>query len=175
MKRSLFLWQLFGATFTAVLGTLLHFLFVWTDWIFLAPFAAVNESTWEHMKILFFPLVFFAVLQSRFFRLEYPSFWTVKLIGTIFGVLLIPVLFYTILGSFGVSPAWVNVTIFFLADFSAYGLEWTLFKNLDFSDKKDGWAVLILLLFAAAFILFTFYPPHIPLFQDPITGGYSIV
>jgi hypothetical protein len=27
---------------------------------------------------------------------------------------------------------------------------------------------------ALAFIVFTFYPPHLPIFRDPITGKYGI-
>ena len=57
MKKSLNLWQLAGFIFTGVAGVLLHFLFEWTGKsIFVAPFAAVNESIWEHMKLLFVPM-----------------------------------------------------------------------------------------------------------------------
>ena len=31
-----------------------------------------------------------------------------------------------------------------------------------------------LFLIALAFILFTYDPPHIPLFRDPVTGAYGI-
>jgi hypothetical protein len=37
MKRSLVLWQFGGLTFTAVLGTILHFLYDWTGLIIFAP------------------------------------------------------------------------------------------------------------------------------------------
>ena len=54
MKRSLTLWQFFGFAFTSLLGTLLHFLYEWTGKSpLVAPFSGVNESTWEHMKLLY--------------------------------------------------------------------------------------------------------------------------
>ena len=59
MKRDLSLWQLVGFAFTALGGTLLHFLYDWTNNNIVAAFTAVNESTWEHMKLLYFPLFFF--------------------------------------------------------------------------------------------------------------------
>ena len=62
MKRSLSIWQFAGFTFTAVLGTLLHFLYEWTQMIAFAPFSAVNESTWEHMKLLFIPMFLLAII-----------------------------------------------------------------------------------------------------------------
>ena len=54
MKRSVGLGQLLGFAVTSLGGTLLHFLYDWTGkaaWA--APFSGVNESTWEHMKLLF--------------------------------------------------------------------------------------------------------------------------
>lgn len=94
MKRNLSLWQLAGFAFTSIGGTLLHFLYDLTGQsVVAAPFSAVNESTWEHMKLLFFPMFVFALVQSRFFG-ERPDFWCVKLAGSAAGLALIPVLFY---------------------------------------------------------------------------------
>ena len=77
MKRHIGLWQLMGFAVTALGGTLLHFLYEWLDgakWI--APFSGVNESTWEHMKLLFWPMFIFAIVQSFFFR-DRKDFWCV--------------------------------------------------------------------------------------------------
>ena len=175
MKKSLSLWQLGGLTFTAVLGTLLHFLYEWTGLIALAPFCAVNESTWEHMKILFFPMLFFSFVQSLFFKKDYPNFWWVKLVGMITGTLLIPVLFYTINGAFGKTPDWVNIAIFFLSAGCAYLIEGIVFQKQGKPYKAAFIAVVLLLLIALAFVFFTFAPPKIPLFQDPLTSRYGII
>lgn len=69
MKRDVTLWQFAGFTVTSLGGTLLHFLYDWSNQsIFAAPFSAVNESAWEHMKLLFFPMFIFALIQSCFFN-----------------------------------------------------------------------------------------------------------
>ena len=175
MKKHLFLWQLAGLTFTAILGTLLHFLFDWTKSPSLAPISAVNESTWEHMKLLFFPSFFFALIQNRFFRREFPNFWWVKLVGISFGLLLIPVLFYTVNGAFGKFPDWLNILFFFISITAAYFLEFYLFRHDYLLCKFPFLALSALFLIALAFGVFTFYPPQIPLFQDPVTGFYGIV
>lgn len=174
MKRDLSIWQLAGVTFTAVLGTILHFLYDWTGSVLVTPFSAANESTWEHMKLLFFPMVLFACAQSFFFREEYDNFWCIKLIGIVFGVTLIPVLFYTLGGTFGELSGWMNVLIFFVAAGGAYYLEYRLFKRNTLSCLWKIMPIFLLLLIAAAFVLFTYLPPNIPLFQDPITGGYGL-
>lgn len=175
MKKNLFLWQLTGLTFTAIFGTLLHFLYPWTNAVALAPFCAVNESTWEHMKILFFPLLLFALLQCCFFYKEYQNFWCVKCIGTLLGTLCIPILFYTYNGSFGQSPAWLNILFFFLAAALAFLMEFWLFKKKIPLCKYSAITIIALYITALLFVFFTFLPPKLPLFQDPITGFYGII
>ena len=171
--KKIWLWQLAGLTFTAVLGTLLHFLYGWTDNIAFAPFSAVNESTWEHMKILFSPMLFFAWIESVFLKKGYAGFWCIKLVGILFGVAWIPILFYTYNGAFGQSPAWVNVAIFFLSAIGGYLLETKLFL-MDMQCKRSRLAVFLLIAMAVLFVVLTFIPVPIPLFQDPISRGYGI-
>lgn len=172
--KNLSLVCLAGLTFTAVLGTLLHFVYDWTGNIAFAPFSAVNESTWEHMKILFFPMLVFALIQAKFYAKETSSFWQIKLFGTIFGLLLVPVLFYTLNGAFGDYPDWINILIFFVSAFFTYLLEYFLFKYGYSSKLPACIAITVLIVIGLAFAVFTFLPPQIPLFKDPVTGGYGI-
>ena len=52
-----------GFAVTAFGGTILHFLYEWLDnAVWIAPFSGVNESTWEHMKLLYWPLFLFALV-----------------------------------------------------------------------------------------------------------------
>ena len=173
MRKNLYVWQLAGLTFTAVLGTILHFLYDWTGIRFLAIFSAVNESTWEHMKLLFFPMLLFAFLEYFFSNADYKSFWQIKLRGILLGLLLIPTLFYTLNGVFGKVPDWVNILTFFIAAGVAYYYETKLFQREPAFLLSTSLSILILFILAGLFILFTFFPPCIPLFQDPITKGYS--
>jgi len=174
MKRDMALWQFFGFAFTAAGGTLLHFLYEWTGQSPLAaPFSGVNESTWEHMKLLFFPMFFFALLQSQFFK-ECENFWCIKLIGSATGLVTIPVLFYTYNGILGKSPDWINIAIFFVSAAVAFFLENRLFKRNRLPCKMPFLALGILLLISVLFAVFTFFPPQIPLFRDPITGNVGI-
>ena len=63
MKRKLRRWEIVGFAVTGLLGTLLHFVYDWTgEMRVAAAFSAVNESTWEHMKLLFVPFLVFTVV-----------------------------------------------------------------------------------------------------------------
>jgi len=174
MKRSIPLWQLAGFAVTSLGGTLLHFLYGWLDSaVWIAPFSGVNESTWEHMKLLFWPMLIFAIIQSFFFR-DREEFWCVKLRGTLLGLILIPVLFYTYNGVVGTSPDWINIVIFFISAALAY-----LYEALELSSgtatcRSPKLSFLILVALGALFVLFTFRTPEIGLFKDPITGSFGI-
>ncbi len=175
MKKSLSLWQFTGFLFTAVAGVLLHFLYDWSNQSALvAPFSAVNESIWEHMKLLYFPMFAFALVERQFIGDEYENYWCAKLAGILLGLMLIPVLYYSYTGIFGVQIDWINIAIFFVATASTYLLETWL-------SRQEGWkcafpllALLILCVIGYVFVVWTYVPPEIPLFKDPVTGKYGI-
>ena len=175
MKRSLTGWQLSGFVFTGTVGTILHFIYDWTDQnIIVAPFSAVNESIWEHMKLLFFPMFVYALIEYFIIGNDYENFWCAKLIGTLTGLLLIPMIYYTYTGAFGVSSDLFNIIIFFLSAGAAYIGETQLLKSKASFCGSSSVPLIILYLIALAFCVFTFLPPKIPLFQDPTTNLYGI-
>ena len=175
MKHSVSNWQLGGFLFTAALGTFLHFLFDLTgqNWI-AGLFSAVNESIWEHMKLLFYPMFLFSLLENRVWGREIPQFWCIKLLGTLLGLALIPVLYYTYSGILGQNIDWINIAIFFLTAAAAYRFETVLFQRGYACRLQPDAALVVLWLIAAIFTLFTFRPPQIPLFQDPQDGTFGL-
>ena len=174
MNRSIRLWQLFGFGVTALGGTLLHFLYDWLgEAVWIAPFSGVNESTWEHIKLLFWPMFLYAVVQSFFFR-DRGDYWCVKLRGILLGLILIPVLFYTYNGVVGKSPDWLNITIFFLSAAAAYLYETRLFERETVVCRGPKRATALLCLIGILFVVFTFTTPEIGVFRDPLTGAYGI-
>ena len=174
MKKSIGLWQLIGFSVTSLGGTILHFLYDWLGkaaWV--APFSGVNESTWEHMKLLFWPMLAFAVTQCFFFK-ERRDFWCVKLRGILLGLTLIPVLFYTYNGVIGKSPDWINIAIFFISAAVSFVYETKKFKSEKIVCKHPWCAFLLLLVIGILFFVFTFYTPEIGIFKDPLSGIYGI-
>ncbi len=174
MKRSIWLWQLVGFAAVSLSGTLLHFLYEWLgEPLWIAPFSGVNESTWEHMKLLFWPMLIFAIVQSFFFR-DREDFWCVKLKGILIGLVLIPVLFYTYNGVIDKSPDWLNILIFFISAAVAYVYETRLFNSDKTPCKSPKTAFAMLLVIALLFVVFTFATPKIGIFKDPLTETYGL-
>ena len=173
MKKTVWLWQLCGFAVTSIGGTLLHFLYEWLGGaVWIAPFAGVNESTWEHMKLLFWPMFIFAIVESFFFR-ERKDFWCIKLRGILLGLSLIPILFYTYNGILGTSPDWINIAIFFISAAAAYIYETRKLCG-DTVWGSPKLSLIILCVIALLFVIFTFKTPEIDLFRDPESGTYGI-
>ena len=174
MKKEIPYWQVVGFLFTAVVGTLLHFLFDWTGGsVAAALFSAVNESIWEHLKLLVYPMLLFALAEYWNWGREVQGFWCVKLLGILLGLGLIVAVYYTYTGALGIKADWFNITLFFLAAGLSYWVETKLFARNVSCPVSSKWWVSILVLLVAAFFLFTFFPPKIPLFQDPVSGTYG--
>ena len=163
-----------GFAVTSLVGTLLHFLYDWLGKsVWVAPFSGVNESTWEHMKLLFWPMFLFAIVQS-FFMDEHKNFWCIKLGGILYGLALIPILFYTYNGVIGKSPDWLNIAIFFISAAIAYLWESKQLNTHDVFCKSPKVAFCVLLVIVLLFAVFTFRTPEIGIFKDPLTGTFGI-
>ena len=174
MRRSFGLWQILGFIITSAGGVILHFLYDWaggSKWV--APFSGVNESTWEHMKLLFLPMFIFSIVQSFFFK-ERKDFWSIKLRGILLGLILIPIIFYTYNGVIGPSPDWFNIVIFFISAAIAYIYETQLYNGEESSYFSSKASFALLCAIALLFIIFTFVTPRFGIFKDPLTGTYGI-
>lgn len=176
MEQTIRRWQLAAFIFTAIVGTLLHFLFDWSgQFPLVGAVSAVNESVWEHMKLLFFPMLIAALVQRPVLSVQRSNFWCVKLLGITVGLLLIPMLYYTYTGALGIHLTWLDISIFYIAAAAAYLLE----THLLLPERRRPCsfalpALVLIILLSFTFLLLTFFPPHLPIFQDPVTLTYGI-
>jgi len=176
MRKRLFWWEAAGFLFVAAAGTALHFTYAWSGGSsVVAAFSAINESVWEHMKIFFFPMFLFSVAQLWFWGRNYPNFLAVRTVSIFFGLLLIPVLYYTYSGVLGYSIEWVSIGSFFVVDLLAFCLDFHLLGRGKFSalwQQVLGLAGLWALAFL--FVWCTFQTPELGLWRDPRTGLVGI-
>lgn len=156
-----------GFLFVSILGTAAHFFYEWTGNNFLIGlFTPVNESTWEHIKLLYFPMVIYSFFLWMKLGEEYPCLSSALPGGILLGCFLIPVLFYTYSGILGTNITFVDIAIFFISTAAAFFAVYKLTLSC-----KAGSARIILLLAAAVlgilFMLFTVNPPDLGLFRVP--------
>ena len=159
---------IWGFSFVGILGVLFHFTYDWLGQNAAAGlFFPINESIWEHLKLLYFPVVLWWVVEwsiggkkERFFA---PRVWALSL-----ALLFIPVAHYTYSGVLGQRYSWVDISLFFVADLLYFVLT-DCFSSGD-KDESEGenlLAIVVFLVWLFAFFLFTFLPPALALFREP--------
>ena len=176
MNKKLLLWEIIGIVVIIFAGSALHFVFELTGrFTPVALIAAVNESTWEHLKLAFWPMLFFALIEYRYVKSLAPNFWPAKTVALWLTPILIVVLFYAYQWITGTDSLIADITIFAVAIIigQLVGLKLITRTVTKQCTKIVAWIGLAIIL--AAFCLLTFFPPKIFLFQDPISNGYGIV
>jgi len=170
-------WEIIGIFIIVVFGTTLHFWFEWTDyWRPMALVAAVNESTWEHFKMAFWPGLIFALIEYPFLKSETNNFFVAKFTGLFAMPVITSILFYGYTSMTGNHLLWVDVIIFIL---SVIGGQWISLMILTKTEKKrlstQNFAITGLVIMVLAFSLLSFYPLNNFLFAHPGTGEFGIL
>jgi hypothetical protein len=173
-QKSLILrYELFGMLFISLLGGLLHFTFEFSGYNpIVGVFSAVNESVWEHLKLGFWPIFLFTIIEYRTVEKQTNNFFLAKTAGAYAIILVIPAIFYSYTSITGESIFVIDILSFIIAVVIGQFLSYKILKYKQLP-KNSKWVSLIALAILA--IVFTFYPPHLQPFQDPITGEYGII
>jgi hypothetical protein len=175
VEKRILWYEIAGIIFIIFLGSALHFTYEFSgESKIVGVFSAVNESVWEHMKLAFWPSLIWLAIEYYPFRKIAKNFFSAKAIGTYLMVFLIPLVFYSYTSVTGESIFAIDITTFIVAVVLGQLLSYAILKYKKLPALAEVIAVALLILLAASFIIFTFYTPHLPIFRDPITGGYGI-
>jgi hypothetical protein len=149
-----------------IAGTLLHFVYGWSGRNPLAGLVSpVNESVWEHTKLLVFPVVAAGTVETVLLQDVRRVAWA-TLVESILGALAIVAVFYTYTGALGTGPIlWVDITSFVLV---VAGGQWLHLRVLLSPETTAPPAVVSLLGLLALLVLYAIWtvtPPDLPVFQ----------
>jgi len=175
-NRRILFYELAGVVFIIIFGSMLHFTFEWSGrQIIVGIFSAVNESVWEHLKLGFWPAITFALIEFKYLRKLANNFLLAKAVGIYLIPAIIIVIFYSYTAILGESILAIDIITFIIAVIVGQAVSYKLLTGKILPPKLAVISLIALFLLGLAFLLFTFYPPVFPLFQDPVTGKYGIV
>ncbi len=156
-----------GIVFVSLAGTLNHFVYDWSGQNkIIGLFTAVNESTWEHMKLLFFPMLVYSIFICSKLKHRHPSAIPSILMATLTGTFLIPVIFYTYTGILGYMITAINLATFYVSVIASFIVFYRTSTRHDLS-KLNLLLYFLVTLFICMFFLFTYDPPELGIFIDP--------
>ena len=158
------------------IGFLLHFTYeLCGENHLVALIAPVNESIWEHLKLLTMPFLFTAAIEYLVYGMHTHNFFSAKLFGITASLFFVVSSYYTLAGAFGLNTMATNVGIFIFGTFIAYIIPYRLLQNKNFGGGVwEALSVVCLASLVLSFFIFTYKQPQIPLFRDPMTMSYGI-
>lgn len=146
-----------GILWTLVLGTLSHFFYQWShENMLVGLFSPVNESVWEHLKLLFFPALTYMFIEQKAMGKAMPGLLGKNLLGLFAGLLVMPLLFYGYTAFSGKSILWVDIGIFGVCVLLTFLLPYKL-RNRQISKEAEGAVRKILWILLAAFLFVSLY------------------
>ncbi len=156
-----------GFIFVSILGTLWHFVYEWSgDFRLLGFIAPINESTFEHMKLIFFPSLIYMPVTHYYLKDKYPSIVNALSYGILYGTFFLPIFFYSYSGIIGQNFTPVDIGSFYIGTLLVFLVTYRLLKQ---KSKKTFHAIGFYLLFVMIFIFvrFTYNNPGVGIFAEP--------
>ena len=148
---------------TSLAGTALHFLYDVLPTPLAALFSPINESVWEHLKLLFWPMLIGALFLSRK-KEKKDRFWSSFFIAFLATPAFLLICFYG-LKALGYESTALDITLYYISMFFGYYLaKWLYAKGKP--EKIGGVTLMLLILYVASLILFTFAAPDLPIFRE---------
>lgn len=168
--------EIVGVFFVFISGTLLHFLYDWSNGGMLGVlFGSVNESVWEHIKIFAMPYIVWSVIELACSIPYFRQFIVAKVLGLYLLCGLITGFFYLYTMILGRHVLFIDITSVFMWIAIAHIFSYR--ATTSYKDLRHLFPLCLglLFLFLAMYFSFTAVPPHIELFKDPVTGMYGII
>lgn len=164
MRKRFSIW---GTLIIFVLAFIFHNLYAWTSWELFKPISAVNESVWEHMKMLFFAGFFYYLLKliiNGWSETQNIAGNTASLLTMI---MIIPMTYYTYTSILGKGFVVIDLIITFIAALMGEYVSYRLSGSNHYRTSNFGTIVagVVLMVMLILFVWFTYYPPSTPIFM----------
>ena len=102
--------QIVAIIFSIICGTLFHFVYQWTgENKIIAAFVPVNESIWEHLKLVFYPMGIFAIIEYFIVKNRVNNYLEAKTIGIFVAIFFIIVAYFTYTGIIGAGIFFIDI------------------------------------------------------------------
>lgn len=157
-------WFVFFCAASTALGCIWHFLYDWVPVPLIGLFAPVDESVWEHLKLLLWPVVPAAAVLA--WRSQRPK---AVLSGFLTAILLMPVVllsvYYVAGGAFLIGGLFFDIGLYVVTMVFGFALAWRLTCS-GRAVPHLGTLIMLCGLWAAALLCFSIAAPALPIFDS---------
>lgn len=166
--------EIFGALFIIIVGSAFHFLYDWSGHNkIVGYFTAVNESTWEHLKLIIAPSFLWLIVEYHYY-FDNPNLFFAKFVGLMVMLIIIPLIFYTYMYFTKKDILFLDISSFIIAVICGQ-IVFSLLINLEYHNLiLTHIGIIGLILIFLKYITHTYVPDKNFLHKDPITNKYGI-
>lgn len=151
--------------FISVLGVLSHFAYEWSgNNRIVGMFCATNESTFEHLKLIFFPMLLLTIIEYFLYYRQDSTFLGNRFLAILCGMAFTVVAFYTSWGIIGKIIDPLNIAIYLIAIMVALKVDKK--RENATTSINNHYALIGFIIFTIMFLLFTNNPPKLGIFYD---------
>lgn len=152
-------WEFIGVILISGLGVFLHYAYELSDSNqYVALFAPVNETIWEHLKMAFYGMIGFALLEYIFIGTEHKNFIFAKAFSSILACFLVVVLYYGYT-NFLDPQLYLDIIIFVVAILIAQIFSFAILRSKLFISGLNYIGLIAIFLAALTFASYTYEPP----------------
>jgi len=164
-----------GLAVTFGLAVLLHFIYDWSGHLrFTAIFGSVNESVWEHIKILLWPYLLWSFAEYYILRPEPKRLIIARTAGAYAIAGLTIAVFYIYTGVLGRNVTWVDILSAGLWLLAGEIISMRILNSRRPVREYYLISLASLVLLVVMLLCFTVSPPRLGLFADPVTGLFGL-
>ena len=143
-------------------GSALHFLYSALPNPLTALIAPVNESVWEHLKLLYYPTLLAAYLLSQC-TMERQRLWSGFLLAELAMPLFLVGVYYLLVCGFGVEGLLVDIGLYIVTMAGGFALAYAFYrKGVDV--RTTGVLLMLVIFYGAFLVVFSFAAPHFGIF-----------
>ena len=164
-------WHVRGFFWIVIVGSLLHFVYEWSgESSIVASFSPINESVWEHLKLGYFSLSFFIMIEYWRLKDKTTNYAIAKTVGIIDMSIFIVVIHYTYKLIFKDSNIVVDIASFIVGAFICQFISSKIMKKR--RSRLNILGLFMYIIIGVLFLIFTFSPPNLPIFEEAIIVNY---
>ncbi len=168
-------WRFTGVLAITILGFLLHHVYDLTGASeIIGWFVPVNESVWEHLKLGYWSLVLFSVIEYFQVRYRVNNYHLAKLAGLLAMEMTIIMIYYGYNYFTGKDIFLLDISSYIIGAVVCQYLTYLFFRIRPFSNLINWISLAAGVAIGVLFGAVTYYPPHIGLFKDNNNNTYGI-
>ncbi len=161
---------------TFAFTVLFHFLYDWFPNPLFSVLFPVNESIWEHMKLLYSGLLAWSIIEYFILKklnIKFTNYWSSIFLTMISSIIVYLIIFLPLYAIFGENP-FISIGLLILVIIASQIFNYYLITRKKENTLLNKIAIALIIIGYVVFLSLTYNPPKNYIFYDTVDNKYGI-